>query len=231
MSWAIPLSVIDIVNRTQNLQGLFESGIVRLPQLRVRATAAKTEGLGDLSAKFSSFPNIGVWAPRVSFRRGLDGALTIADGGYAEEHDFEAYASVMHGWKFLPGYLDNPIKVNPVHDITHFRDPNPNPRRIDQAVSSFGTMFPELPPLRISNTWAGHIDMTPDMVPVIDVGGSLPKGLVVSTGYSGHGLGLAPAAGRLTADLVLTGQRSAEAEPFRADRFGEKLFFKPQSVF
>mmetsp|Transcript_48052 Transcript_48052/g.139187 ORF Transcript_48052/g.139187 Transcript_48052/m.139187 type:complete len:460 (+) Transcript_48052:62-1441(+) len=202
-----------------------------LPQLRVRATAARTERLVDLGAPYSHFPNMGVWAPRVSFRKRLDGTMTIADGGYAEEHEFEAYASTVHGWKYLPGYLNNPIKVNPVHDITYARDPNPNPKRIDQAAQSFAKMFPELPPLRIQETWAAHIDMTPDMVPVIDVGGPLPENLVVSTGYSGHGLGIAPAAGRLTADMALTGQRPAEAEAFRADRFGEKLFFKPESVF
>jgi len=157
--------------------------------------------------------------------------MTIADGGYAEEHDFEAYASTVHGWKYLPGYLSNPVKVNPVHDITHLRDPNPNPKRIDQAMSTFGRMFPQLPALRIKETWAGHIDMTPDMVPVIDVGESLPQGLVVSTGYSGHGLGISPGAGRLTADMALSGQRPLEAEVFRADRFGEKLFWKPESVF
>jgi len=202
-----------------------------IPQLRVRATAAQTERLDDLGPAFAQFPAVGVWAPRCSFRKRLDGTMTIADGGYAEEHDFEVFASSRYGWKFAPGYLKNPIKVNVVHDITHRRDPNPNPRRIDQAVGTFEKMFPSLPPLRIRETWAGHIDMTPDMVPVIDCGESMPQGLVVSTGYSGHGLGIAPAAGRLTADMALTGRRPLEAEVFRVDRFGEKLFFAPESVF
>jgi glycine/D-amino acid oxidase-like deaminating enzyme len=206
-------------------------GHFRLPQLRVRATAARTERLTDISQNFGDFADIGVWAPRVSFRKRVDGTMTIADGGYAEEHEFEAYGSTMHGYKFLPGYFKNPIKVNLVHDITHQRDPNPNPRRIDQAMETFGKMFPKLPALRIKETWAAHIDMTPDMVPVMDVGGGLPNGLVVSTGFSGHGLGIAPGAGRLTADLALSGQRLPEAEVFRADRFGERLFFAPQSVF
>lgn len=205
--------------------------VCRLPQLRVRATAAQTERLTDLGPQYVGFPAMGVWAPRCSFRQRVDGTLTIADGGYAEEHDFEVYSSTRYGWKFAPGYLNNPIKVNVVHDISHRRDPNPNPKRIDQAAATFGRMFPGLPPLRIRKTWAGHIDMTPDMVPVIDCGGTLPSGLVVSTGYSGHGLGIAPAAGRLTADLAMSGQRLPEAEAFRLDRFAEKLFFAPQSVF
>lgn len=211
--------------------GVWTESQYELPQLRVRATAACTEKLTDLGNTFENFPNIGVWAPRVSFRKRPDGALTIADGGHAEEHEFEAYASTVHGWKYAPGYLSNPIKVNFVHDISHKRDPNPNPKRIDQATDSFAKLFPRLPQLRIREIWAAHIDMTPDMVPVIDVGGNLPQGVVVSTGYSGHGLGIAPSAGRLTADLALTGQRPAEAQAFRADRFSEKLFFKPSSVF
>jgi len=204
--------------------------LLRLPQLRVRATAARTERLTDLGAAYRGFPNIGVWAPRCSFRLRLDGTMTIADGGYAEEAEFEASA-VRYGYQFLPGYISNPVKVNPVHDITHTRDPNPNPRRIDQAAGTFGRMFPSLPALRIKEVWAGHIDMTPDMVPVIDCGGGLPGGLVVSTGYSGHGLGISPAAGRLTADMALSGERPEEAEPFRGGRFDEKVFFKPESVF
>merc|ERR1712045_235616 len=206
-------------------------GHVTVPQLRVRATAARTEKLEDLGPEFVDFPNIGVWAPRCSFRKRVDGTMTIADGGYAEEHEFEVYASTVHGPKFLPGYVNNPVKVNPVHDITYRRDPNPNPKRIDQAANTFAEMFPNLPPLRIQEVFAGHIDMTPDMVPVIDVGGILPENLVLSTGYSGHGLGICPAAGRLTADLVLSGKRLDEANAFRLDRFGEKLFFKPESVF
>merc|ERR1719401_1493613 len=202
--------------------------VCSLPQLRVRATAAQTECLTDLGAAYAGFPAVGVWAPRCSFRKRVDGTLTIADGGYAEEHDFEVFASARYGWKYAPGYLKNPVKVNPVHDITHRRDPNPNPKRIDQAVSTFEKMFPGFPQLHIKDTWAGHIDMTPDMVPVIDCGGALPENLVVSTGYSGHGLGIAPGAGRLTADMALTGERPEGAECFRAGRFDEKVFFKPE---
>jgi len=204
--------------------------VLRLPQLRVRATAARTERLTDLSSDYAGFPNIGVWAPRCSFRLRIDGTMTIADGGYAEEAEFEANA-VRYGYQYLPGYVQSPVKVNPVHDITHTRDPNPNPRRIDQAAATFHKMFPSLPELRIKEVWAGHIDLTPDMVPVIDVGGELPEGLVVSTGYSGHGLGIAPGAGRLTADMAHSGERPHEAEVFRACRFNEKVFFKPESVF
>lgn len=81
--------------------------------------------------------------------------------------------------------------------------------------------LPAAATIQVAEGWAGFIDITPDMVPVID--GSAVDGLVISAGYSGHGLGIAPAAGRLTADLAL-GQpgAAAEAEPFRLRRFDER---------
>ena len=46
------------------------------------------------------------------------------------------------------------------------------------------------------------------------------RGLFLSTGYSGHGFGLGPAAGRLTADLVTGDPPIVDPRPFRLSRFG-----------
>lgn len=87
----------------------------------------------------------------------------------------------------------------------------------------------ERAPLRLAESWAGFIDITPDMVPVID--GSAIEGLVISTGYSGHGLGIAPGAGRLTAELALgVAEAEQEAAEFRAARFSESAWLAPQSL-
>jgi glycine/D-amino acid oxidase-like deaminating enzyme len=44
-------------------------------------------------------------------------------------------------------------------------------------------------------------------------------GLVVATGFSGHGFGIGPAAGRLAAEIA-TGRRTiVDATPFRYSRF------------
>ena len=53
----------------------------------------------------------------------------------------------------------------------------------------------------MAESWAGMIDATPDAVPVISPVDSLP-GLHIATGFSGHGFGIGPGAGRLAADLV-----------------------------
>ena len=63
------------------------------------------------------------------------------------------------------------------------------------------------PPSRCSATsaWprhgAGMIDVTPDAVPVISPVDAVP-GFFIATGFSGHGFGIGPGAGRLAADLV-----------------------------
>ena len=49
--------------------------------------------------------------------------------------------------------------------------------------------------------WSGLIDVMPDAVPVI---GEVPRlpGFFLGTGFSGHGFGIGPGAGRMIADLV-----------------------------
>jgi sarcosine oxidase subunit beta len=61
---------------------------------------------------------------------------------------------------------------------------------------------------------AGQYTVTPDHRPLIGPAG--PQGLFVNTGYSGHGIMLGPAGGRLLADL-LTGAAPDDG-PFAVDR-------------
>ena len=78
--------------------------------------------------------------------------------------------------------------------------------------------------LRMAESWAGMIDATPDAVPVISPVDSLP-GLHIATGFSGHGFGIGPGAGRLAADLVSGAPPVVDPYPFRYSRMidGTKL--------
>ena len=58
----------------------------------------------------------------------------------------------------------------------------------------------------------------PDGIPVISAVPELP-GLVVATGFSGHGFGIGPGAGRLVADLVTGAAPLVDPAPFRWSRF------------
>ena len=50
-------------------------------------------------------------------------------------------------------------------------------------------------------------------------------GLILATGFSGHGFGIGPAAGRLAADLVTAAPTAVDVQPFVLSRFfdGSKI--------
>jgi sarcosine oxidase, subunit beta len=73
---------------------------------------------------------------------------------------------------------------------------------------------------RISRTWTGLIDLTPDALPVIDAPESV-AGLVVAAGFSGHGFCLGPVSGLLCADLALGRSPRHDLGAFRLARFNE----------
>jgi len=81
-------------------------------------------------------------------------------------------------------------------------------------------LYPQFRDAHIVQQWAGYIDVTPDVVPYISPVGTLP-GLTVATGFSGHGFGIGPAAGRLAAELSIGAEPSVDPTPFRASRFSD----------
>jgi glycine/D-amino acid oxidase-like deaminating enzyme len=62
------------------------------------------------------------------------------------------------------------------------------------------------------------MDVTPDALPVISTSTKIP-GLVIGTGFSGHGFGLAPGAGEVLADLAMGRTPDIDVTPFRLSRF------------
>ncbi len=81
------------------------------------------------------------------------------------------------------------------------RDPAPDMALVNTALASLVASHPELQGIAIAEAWGGTIDSTPDTIPVISAVGALP-GFFLATGFSGHGFGIGPAAGRLAADIV-----------------------------
>jgi glycine/D-amino acid oxidase-like deaminating enzyme len=71
--------------------------------------------------------------------------------------------------------------------------------------------------VKMAAAWGGLIDITPDAVPVIGPVEGLP-GLVVATGFSGHGFALGPAAGELAADLATGATPAVDPVPFQPER-------------
>jgi glycine/D-amino acid oxidase-like deaminating enzyme len=203
-----------------------------LPTLRLHATAGRTAAVGTLDG--APFPAMGVWASRCSFRRRADGGLTIADGGFREEHDV-GWESLRNGPRFLPALAHFWRQTHLRLRADSFPAPRvdacpaPSPARLHAALAELSAMFPSLPPPTLQEAWAGFIDVTPDMLPVVDAGAL--DGLAIMAGFSGHGLGLAPSAGRLGAALAMRdGGAAEEARPFRLERFTESWWVGPESL-
>jgi glycine/D-amino acid oxidase-like deaminating enzyme len=98
-------------------------------------------------------------------------------------------------------------------------DPRPDAKGLDQAMEAARDQYNFLQTVDVAERWAGVIDGTPDGIPVIarDAG---PAGLTLATGFSGHGFGLGPGAGRLAADLVAGADEPlVDPAPFRLSRF------------
>ena len=93
---------------------------------------------------------------------------------------------------------------------------------LERAVEKLAHRFPGLPEASIASTYAGCYDVTPDFNPVISA--TPIDGLIIATGFSGHGFKIAPAVGALVADLVTEGRSTDPTIPesdFRLSRFAD----------
>lgn len=204
---------------------------IRLPQLKVRASVLRT-------GPIAGGPETSAWLGNVAYRRRLDGGYTIANGqsnvvpitpdsfrffreflpaARAErrglrlrlDHRFLEEAMTPKRWA-----LDRPSPF----EATRVLDPEPVKSLNDAAIRRIGEVFPAFRNLAVTQHWAGMIDVTPDVVPVISAVDHVP-GLVIATGFSGHGFGIGPAAGRLAAEIATGRQPIVDPSPFRYSRF------------
>ena len=94
-------------------------------------------------------------------------------------------------------------------------------RKLLLAVAAASLLAaPAVAQAQVVQEWAGLIDVPPDAVPVISPVEAVP-GLIVATGFSGHGFGIGPGAGRLIADLVTGGTPIVDPKEFRFSRFAD----------
>jgi glycine/D-amino acid oxidase-like deaminating enzyme len=108
-------------------------------------------------------------------------------------------------------------------------DPVPLAGALEEARKRFQAAFPHMGEVRIAESWGGLIDVTPDVVPVISPVDSM-SGLFLTTGFSGHGFGIGPGAGRLAADLVAGDTPVVDPTPYRYSRFLDGSWRKDREV-
>ena len=111
--------------------------------------------------------------------------------------------------------LDQPTPMEKMRVL----DPRPSQRAIQLILERARRLIPELTPIPVQAAWAGYIDSTPDGVPVIDPAAG-PEGFLLAAGFSGHGFGIGPGAGRLIADLVAGDRPAVAHRHYALSRFG-----------
>ena len=206
---------------------------LRLPQLKVRSSVLRT-------APVANAPEVSAWTNQFAYRKRMDGGYTIANGRanvvplvpdtlrFLREFTPAIRATHRHLRPRLDGRFMAEARTpktwaldvkSPFEDV-RMLDPPPTASINNSAVTALKAAFPAFRDMKIVQEWAGMIDVTPDAVPVISQVDSVP-GLVVATGFSGHGFGIGPAAGRLAADLATGAPPIVDPHAFRFSRFSD----------
>jgi glycine/D-amino acid oxidase-like deaminating enzyme len=204
---------------------------VELPQLKVLNSVLRT-------SRVENGPDVTVWTDRFAMRKRADGGYSIASGNqntvdivpdsFRLARTF--WPAFKAEWRALRFRLSDrwreetgiPLRWT-ASEISPFEtrrilDPAPSSRTVTGAWRAARAAFPVLEPAELIQAWGGMIDVTPDALPVMSEVESLP-GFFIATGFSGHGFGIAPGAGRLMADLVTGAAPVVDPHDFRLSRF------------
>lgn len=104
----------------------------------------------------------------------------------------------------------------------------PNRQRASSNVALFRRLFGAAAEVSVVKSWAGLIDVLPDALPVIDTPPAV-RGLIVATGFSGHGFGLGPAVGKNVAAVATGSTPNGALQPLRLERFALGAYGRPHA--
>ncbi|MCA3556189.1 FAD-binding oxidoreductase [Aestuariivirga sp.] len=173
-----------------------------------------------------------------TFRKRMDGGYTITDNHFSVADIVpdsfrlfrEFLPALMLDWKGLRLRLGKRFieearlkrrwaldEVSPFEEV-RILDPEPVTDVLDRAAAALKEYYPVFRPMKIAERWAGAIDALPDAAPIISKVEKLP-GFHLCTGFSGHGFGLGPGAGKLMAEIVTGETPCVDPSPFRHARF------------
>jgi glycine/D-amino acid oxidase-like deaminating enzyme len=208
---------------------------IEFPQLKILGSVMRTDPLNGP-------PEVAVAGPDFAFRKRRDGGYTVA-----RRNKYEAFV-VPDSFRLLPQFFGAAIRQRHEYrlrlmgrfseeariarhwaldeaspfEATRVLDPSPNPDIVEESRKNLVRAFPAFAPARIAQAWGGLIDTTPDAVPVIGPVQATP-GFFLMSGFSGHGFGIGPGAGRLMAELVTGAVPVVDPAPFRFERFGSRV--------
>lgn len=204
---------------------------IDFPQLKVIGSVMRTKPLDGP-------PDCAVAGQDFAFRKRLDGGYTIAQKNANLAHivpdSFRLFFQFLPAFRSegneirlrLGGQFFNELKVPKTwrpDEISPFeRDrrlhPKPSQKVLREGLTNLIGAFPEFAKAEPAQSWGCAIDVTPDAVPVIDAVRQVP-GLVIASGFSGHGFGIGPGAAHLVADIISDQTPIVPVKPFKFDRF------------
>lgn len=204
---------------------------VSLPTLPLTLSVVRT-------APMEGPTDIAMGGPDFSFRRRNDGGYTITQRGAVNspitldhllvgrhflstlKHQ-RKFLRISFGKEFINDIsLGRRWKANSISPFEKIRtmDPPVDDGINAEAMRNVSAAWPAFANAPIAQVWAGTMDMTPDSLPVVGPVAKLP-GLMIASGFSGHGFGTGPAAGQLAADLLSGEEPIIDPSPYAFDRF------------
>ncbi|MEE2803369.1 MAG: FAD-dependent oxidoreductase [Pseudomonadota bacterium] len=223
--------------------GLFCRNLgIQLPQLKVRSSVLRTQPL-------AGGPGVSTSGPGFAVRQRADGGYTVAHRDVVR-HDLvpDSFRLLRPFWPLIRMSWQQ-LRLNVGHrfldelccttswqpdDVTPFErcrilNPSPNRAELRRALNNLSQVFPAFKTIQVAERWAGMIDATPDVIPVISTVPALP-GLVVATGFSGHGFGIGPAAGQLAAELATATTPIVDPTDFNHNRLIDGSLMTPTTT-
>ena len=214
---------------------------IAVPQLKVRGTVVRT-------AACDSVLDGNVFDKRLGIRRRADGGYSVAHGSILQ-HSITP-STFRWSFKFVPALMQE-LKVLrlsfgkeffdewrmpktwALDEVSPFEksrvlDPEPSQRVVKGIRRNIDAMFPQLASTPIVESWAGMVETSPDVVPMIGAIDELP-GFHIATGFSGHGFGLGPGAGKAIAGMLTGTDSGIDIASLRLGRFFDGSPIRPQS--
>lgn len=213
-----------------------------LPQTRIRGSVGRTMPVSRVST-------VATWTPHLGFVQRKDGCFTISG---LDISDFDLRLDALkHARYYVPTFLKHRSMVQLQFGHPFFLDllgripgssamqdplrrarisePMPNKRKLNRSLKELRELFHVTHDVELKKAWGGHIEMTPDMLPVID-GTAGPSGLIVVTGLSGHGFGIGPGVGSVVAEMAAGEKPSVDLDSFRFSRFADGDWDEPYNL-
>lgn len=183
-----------------------------------RVTAVRTPA-GEIPAD-DVVVALGAWTPTLA--RELGSRVPIQPGKgysvtYGRVQDSPAYPMIFEEDRVAVTPFQSGFRIGSMMEFVG-RDTSINPKRLGTLTSTAARYLRTRVEGEPDETWYGWRPMTPDGVPIIGPSPTLGN-VVLAAGHNMLGLSMAPATGRLVAEMVTRAGTHLDPSPYSAARF------------